>query len=668
MNFNAFLLRRLRLAVLSTAALGAATLDGVSFAQSAAPQAQAAPTKADFDLALLDVPEGKSGEFYRERLSQINKETSRVGVNFWDARKNRLTQRNTHVATPAPPDSIEAKIFAAVLKAEKAAFNSADLPSQDQEFHFNDYLADVSEGVRDAAERYALLQELLETEKSREPVVLSRVVTICQTIADYPIMNVEPSSEGVSVDAAEIEKLVDVPKGESGAFYRDRFAALVAARWQIAGLDDARSDSLPDVASPTPQTPKSKQETALGRVDAATLRVSKFLTDAKELHPAERYYHFQRIVRNERGRGDDVARLTEILARETAKEATDPIDKRRAPFVRFELAQYRAAVLRSAVRDAFLQANPRLQDDEYWASLPREEQEALIRLARGETAYPLPPEQRDELTRLADEIIDLAQTGGISKRAASDFVDRRLDSVDAETATRVRQALLETLPADFRTQNEQTLYEELLRKIAQATFVGSVLPLEGQNVDGTPFDWAAYRGAPVLVEIFKANEQGWFDLAPLTFDPNAPNALAKYADAGLKIVRYGVGDIENVRRHVEQIRKDPKLGSRDPRTEIIDANRPVVGTFPGLRPQDDWPARFGLDEWRCWVLVDADGRVLAVKLQSWQRDFAGAPKVDKALKELYPNVDASTPQTAPQNNLNPSERPLSNPWSRRIDY
>lgn len=119
------------------------------------------------------------------------------------------------------------------------------------ERHFSAYVDLVREGVRDAAKRFALLQELLETEKAREPIILSRVVTLYQTLADFPILDVEPSPDGPSVDAASLEKLLDVPDGKSAEFYRERFDALIAARWQVAGLDDARSAALS--APPYPQ-------------------------------------------------------------------------------------------------------------------------------------------------------------------------------------------------------------------------------------------------------------------------------------------------------------------------------------------------------------------------------------------------------------------------------
>ena len=683
MQSNVFKNRRLQLAFLASFVFGAAaTFDGVSFAQYVPPQPPSAPTQADFDPTLLDIPDGETGEFYRERLSQIQREARRVGVDVWEARRNRLTQKDTIAQTPAPPDSLEGKIFAALLKTEKILIEAPDLPSRARGGHFSAYVELVREGVRDAAKRYALLQELLETEKAREPIILSRVVTLYQTLADFPILDVEPSPDAPSIDAASLEKLLDVPAGESAEFYRERFDALIAARWQVAGLDDARSAALP--APPYPQephwshTPETRRAAAAGRIDAALRKIASFLADAEEISPALRYYCFQRDV-NALGGPDVGERLAEIVARETAREATNPIDKRRAPYVRFKLARFQAIRIRSAAAAAFLKANPRLEDDEYWATLPRDEQEAFVRLARGETPYPVPEEQRDELSRLADEIIDLVETGGVSRSAASAFVDERLDPIDAETATRVRRAILESLPENFRTDDQQTLYAELSRKIAQASLIGSVLPLEGRNVDGTPFDWAAYRGAPVLIEIFKANDQGWFDLTHIPFVNGVPDAVARYEAAGLKVVRYGVGDFENTRRHAEALRKDPKLGSRDLRADVVDPNRPIVGPFPGLRPEDDWPARFGLDQWRCWVLVDADGRVLALQLPTWQNDFAGAPSVQKVLKVLYPNVDASTPapsdatlspeltppQPLPNRNLPPSQRPIPNPWTAK---
>lgn len=672
MQFNRFNIGRLPLAALSLALFGgAASLDFNDVASQAV--AQNSPTKAYFDRSLFEIPEGESGEFYLERLSQLEAETKSVGRNFEYARKNSLGPKNTLQPIPAPADSLEAQIFAAVLKTERRALAAADLSSSQRARYFNAYVDDVCAGVRDASQRYALLQELLEEEETRESVVLSRVLRLRQTLAYAPISNIEPSADAPDVDAASLQKLLDVPEGESVSFYRERFAALVAARWQIAGLDDARSASLPafylDSRAIKP-SPQDRRDVALGQIHRATEKISSFLADAKELPPAEGYYHFQRDIYT----ANTVERLTEILAREKAREATNAIDKRRVPFVRCELARLRAIRLDGAVDAAFLQANPRLPDNQFWKSLTRDEQEGFLR-ARRELDFPIPQEVSDELASLADEIVDLVETGGLSPNSAEFFVEQRLVPIDKKTATRVRQAILATFPAALTddqiaesfdaqavgpTAAQKILYDKIARLVAQASFVGSVLPLEGRNLDGTPFDWAAYRGAPVLVEIFRANEQGRFDLRTFAFDQTAPDAVAKYAEAGLKIVRYGVGDFEKARRHAEALRQDPKLGERYHETDVVDPNWPIVGPPAEVAADADWPARFGLDQFRCWVLVDAEGRVAAVKLPSWNRDFDDAPQVDKALKRLYPNVDAG--------NSAKSERPLVNPWGIIFDF
>lgn len=348
----------------------------------------------------------------------------------------------------------------------------------------------------------------------------------------------------------------------------------------------------------------------------------------------------------------DVEPLSQYVAPQAQAQTESPQASR------FKLARLEAILLNEAAAAAFLKANPRLEDDEYWESLPRDEQEAFVRLARGETGYPVPPELRDDLTALADEIIDLVETGELSPSAANSFVDRRLRPLDEKTATRVRQAILATLPADARTPAQQTLYRDLSRKIALASLVGSVLPLEGRNLDGTPFDWAAYRGAPVLVEILVDGL-----LAP--FDESNPDALAKYEEAGLKVVRYFGGDFETTRRLAEEIRQEAARENRNPRVYIGDPNWPTVGALAGVAPDADWPARVGLGETQvlCWVLVDAEGRVLAVKFPSWKDEFVGTTTVEKALRTLYPNVDA-----APGSTSDKKLPPLQNPWSLKAVF
>ena len=213
---------------------------------------------------------------------------------------------------------------------------------------------------------------------------------------------------------------------------------------------------------------------------------------------------------------------------------------------------------------------------------------------------------------------------------------------------------------------------KILNEELRARFEGRFIPVEGQNLDGTPFDWSVYRGAPTLIEIVKVSPLGTpivrNRLAPTTIKagergvdtPSLPakqgaaasvaNAgapflaelgaqLDEYEKAGLRRVRYVAAPLETARLFVEQVQNAASADAVAQTDYILKSyadNAPIFAA-----PSD---AEFVTPtSWRNhWtdalyqqpqaILVDADGKTLA--------NDVDAQKFGEALRKLFPNVAA----------------------------
>ncbi|MBQ7812964.1 MAG: hypothetical protein IJ387_00545 [Thermoguttaceae bacterium] len=504
-----------------------------------------------FDFSLLDVPEGKSGEFYRERLNAI-RDACRRDLRFDAVCQNRVEynpKTGGRASRPASPTSLEGRLYVVCRDLYERLIDAPDLTPEVRDHYFREYVENARCQREDPKERRDFFAELAAAEEKREPLRLGRALELRVEIAnaEYELARKTPDAEKKTFDdfpslaaladdlaeKAELARLiadVGTPKNDE-----ERLVGFWTLNAKIA-------DALPELLAeerPTEETTefyrRRRQElkqVAVGSYNPSRVLVSGFLAgklaNAEDLAPVERFEAFQnyvdalqadlpRALRNDAETPDGVARLVDLLAQETKRPAENPVDAARVPYVRYWL---------------FYNRFDRLPQPESEPSEPIE----------------LSEENRAELERVGAEFLEVVDDGPLPWRLATQtwsgtvggLLDR-VEKLDFAFATRLRKDLVARL-ADADSEDERRLRDGLTRAIAEAELLGSTPTVEGRLVDGTPFDWATYRGAPVLIEIFRspnAQNAGRFESTTLGGRPLEDEAFFDACrDAVLKVVRY----------------------------------------------------------------------------------------------------------------------------------
>ncbi len=621
----------------------------------------------NFDFSLLDVPEGESGEFYLERLRKL--QAACADVLAFDAVRYNLVKYRDEKGLPhwrrAIPNSLENKVYVAARVLYERLFDAPDLAPEIRDRCFDEYLRDSYLLYRNASDEIArqdwrdFCAARLTLEETREPFPLARVLALRaklsnaenqlarkesdaekKTFADFPALAALTDDLAKKVElerlAAEAEAEVKAeikiqaeaeakagtaqPSERALAAEERFFSALLLALKLYGALPDLLAEERP--TEETTEFYRQRREelklvTAEGysprRVLVAGFLAGK-LAYAEDLAPVERFEAFQGYVAAlgadiPRALGSDaetlsgvetpsgVERLTALLEQETKRKAEHPADAARVPYVRYCLLQ------------------------DCLNRLPQPKS------ATTQSATPEPvalsEEDRAELRRVGAELLEVVDDGPLAWELGSktwsgtaENVAGRVARYDVAFATQLRKDLVARL-ADADSEAERQARAGMTRAIRQAELLGSTPTVDGRLVDGTPFDWATYRGAPVLIEIFRsenAENAGRFESTTLGDRPLEDEAFFNACrDAGLKVVRYDAGKLRFV---------------------------PSVA-IPGLvwpQENDDWVARlgFGATSERVWILFDADGRVVATEPTP---RVPNAPTLQKALEALYPNVD-----------------------------
>ncbi len=574
-----------------------------------------------FDFSLLDVPEGESGEFYRKRLEAIQSACP-LDLRFDAVCRNRVEyspKTGGRVSRPASPTSLEGRLYVVCRDLYERLIEAPDLAPEVRDGYFREYVENARYQREDPKERRDFFAELAAVEERREPLRLARALQLRIEIAnaEYELARKTPDAEKKTFDdfpslaalADDLAEKTDLARliAEIGTPKNDE--ERLVGLWTLSGKLVAALPELLAKERPAEETTEfyrrrsqELKQVAVSVYEPRRLLVSWFLAGklayAEDLAPVDRFEAFQnyvdalrtdlpRALRNDAETPDGADRLVDLLERETKRPTEDSVDAARVPYIRYWL---------------FYNRFDRLPQ-------PKDEPTEPVELSE---------EDRAELERVGAELLEVVDDGplpwllGRSWSGMVGSVLGRVEKLDFAFATQLRKDLVARL-ADADSEDERRLRVGLTRAIAEATLLDSTPTVEGRLVDGKPFDWATYRGAPVLIEIFRAENAGRFESTALEGRPLEDEAfLNACRDAGLKVVRYDAGK----RRLVTP----PDY----PRMYLHEAN-------------DDWVARLGFDATseRVWILFDADGRVVATEPAP---SVPNAPTLEEGLRRLFPNV------------------------------
>lgn len=623
---------------------------------------------ADFNVSLLEIPDGETVDFYRERLKALKAACTDV-VNFDAVRFNLVKYRdekNWPQWRRAEPNSLENKVYVAARALYERLFDAPDLAPGVRDRYFAEYLRDSYLLYRDPVDDVArqdwrdYCAARLALEETREPFPLGRVLALRaklsyaenqlarkesdaekKTFADFPALAalVDDLAEKAGLErlAAEAEAEVKAEikaqteaKAKAGATHPSEsaiaaeerfFSALLLTVKLCAALPDRLAEERP--AEETTEFYRQRlQELKLVTAEGYTPRrvlVAGFLAgklaNAEDLAPVERFEAFQgyvvalgadlpRALVGDAETPSGVERLTALLERETKRKAEHPADAARVPYLRERLFHARYGV--------FAKTNGDLSE-----------------------------EDRAELERFAADALELLDDGPLPWTLGETWASTVLlflrdfaDNIDVKFATQLRKDVLARASA---AESEHLVWTA--KAVRDAELVGSQPEVAGRVLpNGEPLDWASYRGAPVLVEIFRCEPDFPFPWrsSGLPFESDA--FFQGCVDAGLKVIRYGAKSYEDARRHYEATRPN----KADYYNAIfVDRDAPVVGPLEGKEGDPDWALRLGFASLHCtrsWILFDADGRVVTSCPKPSVKYWPNAPTLQEALQALYPNV------------------------------
>lgn len=387
-----------------------------------------------FNEELLDVPDGKPARFYDDRLGLLLGERLRCDVRL----KNRyardaaasakpdgfcgtpsvnvskaalppfgcvLHMGDARLWRPAKPGTVSARTLDVVLQASLKVAESQELERSRRDEGFRAHI-DAQTAIWQIYPRETrrfLLQKLAEVE-SQTPVDLGRAVFLRERLelAEQEVLLHFYRSEsgvGARLGSADVEKLLDVPKGESAEFYRARLAEIREALLVVDGSLRADKQGLGAFEAP---------------LNDASTEVSLRLADADDASPSERFAHFQRAVDRLADSGA-VDRLQDVAEREAARDAVDATDEARTSCVELAILSARLRNLETASLKRSATGRG-LRSPEAQAEWSRIEIELLERVDDGEIAWKL---------------------GGSWARVAEDFA-RRVQNLDRDVAARFR--------------------------------------------------------------------------------------------------------------------------------------------------------------------------------------------------------------------------------------
>lgn len=670
---------------------------------------------ADFDLSLFEIPDGKDAAFYIERVAQIEREWSRRVLEYRERQRKAAQERGESPnkidpsaamltaplgtliggpngsLVPAPADSVPARRAVALEDLFGRLADDASLPLDVRGAYYQRWREAASRRFRNegasALEERDFYARLLADEKTKSPLDAGRVRYLSAAVAGCEARRQNDETRQKSFASAEIEKLVDVPQGESSEFYRKRLwelnaagqflrsdssgskklLALVLDAFRVAEanlakahkkeadeFDRAAAQKILDV--PQGQSAEfyldlyERLQTLGGQVssysqyseyrDLSRLEtqirgetipeLNRRLANADDLEPFERFDRFVAWVGSRVALGDVDALQSALETPSLSEESTAEIDANRTPCLERAILQARLRVVEinaAKARDALAPGLSLLEKQALEQSVP-----------------PLASDAAIELREIAAEVAERADDGAIPWELGASWATfaqafgLQLEKLDPEIAKTFRKDVCATL-AHSDGEVAVNVRRELERKIRQAEFVGFRIQPQGRGLNGKPFDWTSLRGAPVLL-VSGSVDASYAPQYDREFIP-------KCVDAGLQIVRYQ-SDLTSAQndsqRRLEQKANRARLELQGfSPSSLLDNVSTAAYLVPDegkTRGVDDWPYEHGIVWTNFAVLFDAEGRVVATS-PKLLNDFS-APELGEELRRLFPEIPLST--------------------------
>ncbi|MBR4833735.1 MAG: hypothetical protein IKU86_05290 [Thermoguttaceae bacterium] len=381
------------------------------------------PTKrpdpyAGFDETLLDVPEDASDAFYLERLGAFRREIARCAAEFqtfhgvYFPPLGQVLSKDGIDFRSAPQDSLSARAADVYVRLNRRVADATELPKEVRDQAFVDYVLQTA-ARSGAQERRGFFAELLAAEEAKTPVDLPRAyfLRVFLELAEENVLHNDFARSGyVSPLSSEaLKSLLDVPSGQSAEFYRARNAEI---RRELAKGGSSRKP-----------------------LNDASVDVSRRLAYADDATSTERFAALARCAAY-LAADARIDALQDLGEREAARDVVDEIDAARTICVERALLLARLRKLETAVQ-------ARLQEIAT--------SKGTQNLSADELKVYLTSEQTDELLRIVDEIAERADDGAFPWEIGDSWslfacrLADRVEKLDGETATRLRQDVLEQI-------------------------------------------------------------------------------------------------------------------------------------------------------------------------------------------------------------------------------
>ncbi|MBQ9800989.1 MAG: hypothetical protein IJO40_13785 [Thermoguttaceae bacterium] len=282
---------------------------------------------ADFNVSLLEIPDGESVEFYRKRAAALQGEWSRYSTLYIlkleeAARASGAPKEFTTLAfrmfpgtipTPtgfvnAPADSVPARYSAAYAATLRRLIDAPELPPEIRGRYYADW-ASVAPGPLGERPLVALRDsyaKLLADEKAKSAPDLGRVRYLQERLStvEWRLENGAGAFEHLETprpfDRAAVEKLLDEsPQEESLEVYRTRFRNLMFAenRAREAGMgDDVISAIRKRLEEASKLLQKAQRKEAAAIDVAAVEKLLDVPQDESAAFYLERYNETQKIA------------------------------------------------------------------------------------------------------------------------------------------------------------------------------------------------------------------------------------------------------------------------------------------------------------------------------------------------------------------------------------